>query len=74
MGKEHAGLANSTYYMGLDLGMACGPMIGGAIIESLGMPALYPVLAVSVPTAVIVWLVTRRSLFVTQSKGDRMDA
>ncbi len=74
VGKEHAGLANSTYYMGLDLGMACGPMIGGAIIESLGMPALYPVLAVSVPTAVIVWLVTRRSLFVTQSKGDRMDA
>lgn len=67
-GKEHAGLANSTYYMGLDLGMASGPMIGGALIESLGMPALYPALAVCVPMAVTVWLVARRSLFVAQSR------
>ena len=34
-GKEKRGLANSTYYIGLDLGMTLGPLIGGALYGGL---------------------------------------
>lgn len=59
-GKDHAGLANGTYYMGFDVGMALGPICGGAVIETLGMDALFPALCLSVPLAIAVYLVTQK--------------
>lgn len=55
-GKENRGLANSTYYIGLDLGMALGPMIGGALYGGLDIRWFYPVLMLTVPLAVLVYL------------------
>ena len=55
-GKENRGLANSTYYIGLDLGMALGPMIGGALYGGPDIRWFYPVLMLTVPLAVLVYL------------------
>ncbi|HJC90011.1 MAG TPA: MFS transporter [Candidatus Mediterraneibacter excrementigallinarum] len=59
-GKEKRGLANSTYYIGLDLGMTLGPMIGGALYGGLDIRLFYPVLMVTMPLAAAVRLVTTR--------------
>ena len=50
------GLANSTYYMGFDLGMSLGPIVGGAVIAGAGQAALYPCMMVTVPLAGAVYL------------------
>lgn len=55
-GKE--GLANSTYYIGLDLGMALGPIIGGLLYEKISILFFYPILMFTIPLCFIVWLVT----------------
>lgn len=60
-GKEKRGLANSTYYIGLDLGMTLGPMIGGALYGGLDIRLFYPVLMVTMPLAAAVRLVTMRT-------------
>lgn len=59
-GKEKRGLANSTYYIGLDLGMTLGPMIGGALYGGLDIRLFYPVLMVTMPLVAAVRLVTMR--------------
>lgn len=61
-GKENRGLANSTYYIGLDLGMALGPMIGGALYGGLDIRWFYPVLMLTVPLAVLVYLAAGKHL------------
>ena len=53
-GKEKRGLANSTYYIGLDLGMALGPMIGGALYGQLDISLFYPALLATVPLTGVV--------------------
>ncbi|WP_322151266.1 MFS transporter [Paratractidigestivibacter sp.] len=50
------GLANSTYYMGFDLGMSLGPIVGGAVIATGGLGSLYPCMMVTVPLAAAVYL------------------
>lgn len=40
-GKAKAGLANSTFMVGADLGNGIGPIIGGAIAESHGYPMIF---------------------------------
>ena len=59
-GKEKRGLANSTYYIGLDLGMAFGPIIGGLLYEHLNIRLFYPVLALTVPLALAAYWLNRR--------------
>ena len=59
-GKEKRGLANSTYYIGLDLGMAFGPIIGGLLYEHLDIRFFYPVLALTVPLALAAYWLNRR--------------
>ena len=59
-GKEKRGLANSTYYIGLDLGMALGPIIGGLLYEHLDIRLFYPVLALTVPLALTAYWLNRR--------------
>lgn len=59
VGPEHAGMANGTYYMGLDIGMALGPMIGGMLFGAVDLGLFYPVLAVTVPLALAVYACSR---------------
>ena len=56
------GLANSTFYIGVDLGMSGGPMLAGLITAFLPWAWLYPVMALTLPLAVVVYLANRRLL------------
>lgn len=56
------GLANGTYYIGLDLGMSLGPMMGGVLFGSLDAELFYPVLMLCVPAVLVVYLACRRQL------------
>ena len=60
--RGKSGLANSTYYIGLDLGMALGPVIGGFLYGHLDIALFYPALAVTVPLIVMVYLASRKRL------------
>lgn len=60
VGEEKRGLANSTYYIGFDLGMALGPIIGGFLYGHVPLAYFYPVLLLCVPAAVLVYVVNRR--------------
>ena len=61
-GKEKRGLANSTYYIGLDLGMALGPMIGGVLYGQLDIALFYPALLMAVPLVGSVYAVAGKGL------------
>lgn len=61
-GKEKRGLANSTYYIGLDLGMTLGPMIGGALYGGLDIRWFYPALMATMPIAGVVYLAAGKGL------------
>lgn len=56
------GLANSTFYIGIDLGMAGGPMVAGLITAVLPWAWLYPVMGLTLPVIVIVYWINRRLL------------
>ena len=60
VGPEHAGMANSTYYMGLDIGMSTGPVIGGMLFGSVDLNLFYPILAVTVPAALAIYACSKR--------------
>ncbi|OYS00424.1 MFS transporter [Lactobacillus taiwanensis] len=59
---EEQGLASSTFYLGLDIGMAAGPMIGGVTAQNLAPNYFYPVLLVIVPIILIIYFVYRKKL------------
>ncbi len=59
-GREKRGLASSTYYIGMDLGMTLGPMAGGALYGGLDIRWFYPVLTVTMPLAGVVYLTVLR--------------
>ena len=59
-GKERSGIANSTYYIGIDLGMSLGPMLGGLFYGSLPIAWFYPLFIVTMPVAWIIYLSTAR--------------
>ena len=59
---EEQGLASSTFYLGLDIGMAAGPMIGGVTAQNLAPAYFYPVLLVIVPIILMVYFVYRKKL------------
>ncbi|WP_461240128.1 MFS transporter [Paucilactobacillus sp. N302-9] len=60
--ESDQGLANSTFYIGVDLGMSGGPMIAGVITALFSWAWLYPVMAVTMPIIVIVYFASRRLL------------
>lgn len=49
------GLANSTFYVGFDMGMAFGPIIGGFLYGHVPLHFFFVVLLVVVPLAIIVY-------------------
>lgn len=59
-GKGKKGLANSTYYIGLDLGMALGPMIGGILYGHVDLIYFYPILAITAPLGLLVYWINIR--------------
>lgn len=53
--EEKRGLANSTYYIGLNLGMALGPFLGGILYGSISIDYFYPVFMSMVPLSLILY-------------------
>lgn len=58
-GAGHGGRGNGTYYIGLDLGMALGPIIGGLLHARLDAAWFFPALMVTMPMAVVVYEMMR---------------
>jgi len=59
---EEQGLANATYYLGSDIGMSLGPIIGGILPTILPLKFFYPVMLLIIPLATILYLCHRRQL------------
>lgn len=60
--RRDRGLANSTFYIGIDLGMTLGPMFGGLISTFLPWTWFYPVMMTTLPAVVFVYWANRRGL------------
>ncbi|MBN6090879.1 MFS transporter [Lactobacillus delbrueckii] len=56
------GLGSSTFYLGLDIAMAFGPMLAGVVAKVLPGRWFYLVQLIVVPLALIVYLVWRKRL------------
>lgn len=63
------GLASATFYLGMDVAMSFGPMLGGVVDNYLPLRYFYPVQLALVPLAIITYLVYRRRL--NGAIGDR---
>ena len=61
-GKENRGVANSTYYMGFDMGMALGPTIGRILMAKLPVDMFYPALAVCSVIAFVIYLLYKKKI------------
>lgn len=60
-GAGHGGRGNGTYYIGLDLGMALGPIIGGWLYANLNIAWFYPALMITMPLAIGSYFVMSRA-------------
>lgn len=56
------GLASSTFYLGLDIGMAFGPIISGIVDDLLPIEWFYPVELIIIPLAILVYLIYHKRL------------
>lgn len=59
---QEQGIANSTFYLGLDIGMAIGPMLGGLLADYLSIQLFYPVMLILVPVIIILYLINKKKL------------
>lgn len=68
---ERLGLANTTYFIALDLGLGFGPFLLGYIVPSLGYRGMYMTLAFVVLAGIIVYyfLHGRRDKEITENSG-----
>ena len=55
-GKGKEGIGNSTFYMGLDIGVTLGGALGGVIFTSLPVDMFFPCLAVTIPISIVIYL------------------
>lgn len=55
-GRERSGIANSTYYAGIDLGMSVGPFVGGLVYGHSPAVWFYPVFMLAMPVAWLIYL------------------
>ncbi|WP_458398377.1 MFS transporter [Anaerotignum sp.] len=67
-GEGRRGIANSTFYVGLDLGMMLGPVIGGFLYGNVPIGLFYPVLLLTVPVALIIAWATGKSARAKKAK------
>ncbi len=56
------GLASSTFYLGMDIAMSLGPILGGVIDSTLPIRWYYPAMMGLVPIIIIVYVIYHRSL------------
>lgn len=61
-GKARSGMANTTYYAGIDLGMFLGPLLGGMLYGGLPIRWLYPTLLLTMPVAWAVFAAFHRTI------------
>ena len=61
-GKEKRGLANSTYFIGFDLGLAIGPMVGGVLYANLDIHLFYPAYLLCAILALLEYAVCRKKM------------
>ena len=61
-GPEKRGLANSTYYIGLDMGMVGGPVIGGLLYDHVKPEMFYPVFLFTIVIAMAVYFISLRNV------------
>ncbi|PAU69026.1 major facilitator transporter [Bifidobacterium criceti] len=61
-GKARSGMANTTYYAGIDLGMFLGPLIGGFLYGGLPITWFYPALLATMPLAWAIYLPFHRMI------------
>lgn len=59
---ENRGLANSTYYIGLNSGMALGPMLGGLLYGHVPIQWFFPFFMLTVPLSGILFWGSRKLL------------
>lgn len=59
---DERGLASSTFFLGLDVGMTLGPVLGGIIDSTLPVKYFYPVMLIIVPLIIIIFLFNRKKL------------
>lgn len=59
---EEQGIANSTYFLGVDVGMSIGPIVGGVIPTIFPISFLYPLMLILIPMSLVIYLYNRRSL------------
>ncbi len=57
--KNKRGLANSTFYIGIDVGMSLGPIIAGFFYQHFAITLFYPLFFFIIPLAIIAFLVYR---------------
>jgi len=53
--RSEQGLASSTFYIGLDIGMATAPMIGGVLVTCVPHALFFPAMLVLLPLACVVY-------------------
>lgn len=61
-GSGKRGIANSTYYVGLDLGASLGAVIGGVLYGSVDVHLFYPVLTICPVLCIIIYFTFRKAL------------
>lgn len=61
-GPGKRGLANSTYYVGLDLGAALGAIIGGVLYGAVDIRWFYPILMLCAVFCVGVYFAFQKEL------------
>lgn len=66
--ENEQGLANSTFYIGMDLGMSLGPMLGGALKSVFPLHLFYPVMLVTLPLIWVIYMMNRKSLNIVAAR------
>lgn len=56
------GLASATFYLGLDIGMSLGPILGGLVANYLPVKYFYLIQLVLIPLVILVYLVYYKKL------------
>lgn len=56
------GLASSTFYLGLDIGMTLGPILGGLLTSYVPLKWYYPLMLVLIPLTILVYLPNHQKL------------
>lgn len=58
--RERVGTANSTYYLGGDIGQGIGPAVGGAVISQLGYTQLFGMCACCMLLGMVIFRCTEK--------------